>query len=71
MNWFPCGGTAWGFPWLMLVFPVLCFGMMLYFCSFRKHHGFAGCRGRRQEADLTVELSALRKELDELKQKIR
>lgn len=70
MPWFPCWGTTWGFPWFMLIFPVLFFGMMIYFCRQRSNGWFAGCCGRHSAAKCSAELSEMRRELDELKRKM-
>ena len=70
MNWFPCFGTGVGFPWIMLIFPLLFFGMMLYFCSRRRSYGFFGCCMRRTESDYAAELAGLRRGLDDLKRKL-
>ena len=49
MNWFPCFGANDGFPWIMLIFPLLFFAMMLLFCSRRRSYGFlvVACGVRR------------------------
>ena len=70
MNWFPCFGTGVGFPWIMLIFPLMFFGMMLYFCSRRPSTGFFGCCMRRTESEYAAELAGLRRDLDDLKRKM-
>ena len=70
MNWFPCFGTGVGFPWIMLIFPLLFFGMMLYFCSRRRSYGFFFFFMRRTENDYAAELAGMRRDLDELKRKL-
>ena len=70
MGWFPCWGANAGFPWFMLIMPLLFFGIMLLLCRSGRRNGFVGCCDRRREADLAAEISGLRRELEEIKKKI-
>ncbi len=70
MGWFPCWGTNAGFPWFMVIMPLFFFGMMVFFCRSSRSTWFAGCCGRRREADLAAEVSGLRREVEEMKKKL-
>lgn len=70
MGWFPCWGANAGFPWFMLIMPLLFVGMMLLFCRPNRKAWFAGCCSRHNETDVAAELSGLRREVEELKKKL-
>lgn len=70
MGWFPCWGTNAGFPWFMLIMPLLFFGVMFLLCRAGRGTWFAGCCGRRGESDMAAELSGIRREIEEIKKKI-
>ncbi len=75
MGWGPYWGMNPGFPWFMLIMPVLCLGMVFFFCriGFRRDQGRAStCWSRWNHHDgLADEVVALRKEVELLKQKNR
>jgi hypothetical protein len=75
MGWFPYGEVNWGFPWFMLIMPLLCLGMMFFFCRIGFHRESAravNCWHRWDYRDgMADEVVALRKELELLKQKNR
>lgn len=75
MGGFPYWGVNPGFPWFMLIMPVLCLGMMFIFCriGFRRDQGrVSTCWSRWNHHDgLADEVAALRKEVELLKQKNR
>ena len=72
MGWGPYWGMNPGFPWFLLIMPVLCLGMMFFFCriGFRRDQGRpSGCWSRWHHEDgLADEVIALRKEVELLKQ---
>ena len=70
MGWFPCWGPNAGFPWFMLIMPLFFFGMMFLFCRAGRGTWFAGCCGRHGGSGMAVELSEIRREIEEIKKKI-
>lgn len=70
MGWFSFWGTNAGFPWFIFLIPLFFCGVMFFFCRSRHFAGYPGCWQRRRTQDIAVELTELRKELEELKKKI-
>ncbi len=70
MGWFPCWGANAGFPWFMLIIPILFFGMMFLFCRSGRSNWLVGCCNRQGGPDMAAEISGLRKEVEELKKKL-
>ena len=72
MGGFPYWGVNPGFPWFMLMMPVLCLGMMFFFCRIgfrRDQERESTCWRRWNHHDgLADEVVALRKEVELLKQ---
>ena len=73
MGWGPYWGMNPGFPWFMLIMPVMCLAMMFFFCRMGFWRGQAraanGCRCWNHHDRLSEEVIALRKEVELLKQK--
>ena len=67
MGCFSSLGANFGFPWFMLLFPVLFFGMMFFFCRTMTPIGYMGCWNRHERRDISSELDSLRKEVETLK----
>lgn len=71
---FPFWGFNSGFPWFLLIMPLLCFVMMFFFCrmGFRRESArAANCWHRWDHHDrLAEEVTALRKEVDALKKNV-
>ncbi len=74
MGGLPYWGVNSGFPWFLLIMPVLCFVMMFFFCrrGFRREYVRAAtCWQRWDRHDrLADEVAALRKEVAALKKNI-
>jgi len=70
MGWFPYWGTYPGFPWFMLIMPLIFFGMMFVMCRLGRWGWSGGCCFSRGTPDIASEVTALRKEIEELKKKI-
>ena len=70
MGWVSCWGPNFGFPWFMLIMPILFLGMMFLFCRSSRGFRFMGCCGRHEKVDTVAELSALRREIEDLKKKL-
>ena len=72
MGGFPYWSANQGFPWFLLIMPVMCFAMMFLFCrrGFWWEQGRAAIGWRRwnHHDRLSDEVVALRKELELLKQ---
>ena len=72
MGGFPYWGVNPGFPWFMLIMPVMCLAMMFIFCriGFRRDQArTSACWGRwNHHYGLADEVAALRKEVELLKQ---
>lgn len=71
MGWFPCWGTNAGFPWFMMIIPLFFFGMMLVFCRGGRLGWYGGYWNRSDRKHVEIELAGMRREIEELKQKIR
>ena len=73
MNGVPYWGANPGFPWFLLIMPVLCLGMMFFFCrmGFRRNQGRAStcCNHWNHYDRLADEVVVLRKDVDLVKQK--
>ncbi len=74
MGGFPYWGVNPGFPWFLLIMPVMFIAMMFFFCRIgfcRDQRRASACWSRSNHYNgLVDEVAALRKEVDALKRMV-